>query len=422
MAVFVSFSLFPDLFSLSSLTKFLSAFKLYTLGITARCLDSQNGKGDIVMNDQRRMIDSGIYFQYEGWIMKQTLVAMMLFLIAGQGASFGQERFQLVSALRTGYGDAAGVSSFTAYGYDSEGNRIDQRVFDGVDSAAALMSSIRYSYDAQKRRVEELLLDAGGDTLSIVRYSYGTEGLLSVSTLRKDGGLQFSDSMCYEGGVLREQRRQNAAGGLTFYNRYGYSAGLLASDSLFESDGAGGFAATQARILSRNTDSTVSNEAQWRVSAGQWYLISTTVMAYAGKNLVSVTTYEGDAVSKRLMDSLAYAVDAYGNRTLEAHFDDERIKTYDIAYIWRDTQQVGVAAGANTRRPGSRIALCNGRLTFGAPVSGNLEFFRIDGRRICEQRLSGETGASLPLSLSTGHYVAMVRGTVNQSLSITIHN
>jgi hypothetical protein len=347
---------------------------------------------------------------------------MLFFLIAGQGASFGQDRFQLVSALRTGYGDAAGVSSYTAYGYDSEGNRIDQRVFNGVDSAAALMSSVRYTYDMQKRCTEELLLNASGDTLSIVRYTYGTEGLLSASTLRKDGSLRFSDSLLYAGGVLVEQRRYLSSTQLSFFHRYGYQSGLLSSDNLYERDATDGFTATQTRLLSRNTDSSVAREAQWRNAGGQWYCISTTVMAYANKNLVSAVTYEGDAASKRLMDSLAYNVDAYGNRTLETQFDDERVKTYDIAYTWRDTQPVSVTAAANTRRPGSRMALCNGRLNFGAPVSGSLEFFRIDGRRICERRLSGEASASLPLSLTAGHYVAMVRGTVNQSLSITIHN
>lgn len=354
--------------------------------------------------------------------MNRMPIAMMLFLIVAHAVIMGQERFQLVSALRTGYGDAAGTSSYTAYHYDAEGNRVDQRVFDGVDSAAALMSSVRYSYDTQKRCTEDLLLGTSGDTLSMVRYAYGPDGLVSARTLNKDQSVRFSDSLLYTGGVLIEQRRYSASSQMTFYHRYGSTAGLLSSDSLYESNGGGGFAATQARILARNADSTVSSEAQWRVAGGQWYRISTTMMAYANKHLVSATAYEGDATTKRLIDSLACTVDSYGNRTLEAHFDNERQKTYAIAYTWRDTQPVGVASRAVDHGGGAHLAYNKGRLDFSVPVSGSLVLCGINGRRIWERRLVGEVTASLPTGLSAGNYVAMVRGTVNQSLSITIHN
>jgi hypothetical protein len=338
-----------------------------------------------------------------------------------QGICLAQERFVLDAELRTNFSGGGSVSAYTAYHYDTEGNRVERRVFDGVDSAAALLSSVRYTYDAQDRCTEELLVDDGGDTLSIVRYTWGADGMLSAATLRKNGAVRFTDSLRYTGGLLSALERYNGAGERTWYRRYGYEDGLAATDSLYEPDGGGGFAATQARLLSRNADSTVASEAQWRVAGGAWYLISTTVMSYTDKELVSATTYEGDGASLRLMDSLAYTVDSDGNRTLEEHFDNERTKTYAIAYTWRDTQPTTtIAQGAGPVR--SRVAWRNGRVEFGRPVSGSLVVFSVDGRRVWEQRLANAEFAAVPAALGAGRYVAMVRGEINQSVSITIHN
>ncbi|MBD3241413.1 MAG: hypothetical protein GF331_12565 [Chitinivibrionales bacterium] len=347
--------------------------------------------------------------------------SLLVFIVLVQGVCFAQERFVLESELRTNFSSGGSVSSFTAYHYDTEGNRVERRVFDGVDSAAALMSSVRYSYDTQGRCVEELLVDDAGDTLSMVRYAWGAEGVLRATTLDSDGSVRFADSLRYAGGLLRAQERYDAAGELAWYRNYGYERGSAASDSLYEPDGVGGFSATQARLLSRNTDSTVAAEAQWRLAGGAWYLISTTVMSYADKELVSATTYEGDGATLRLMDSLAYAVDSYGNRTLEEHFDDERTKTYEIAYTWRDTQQ-GVAIAPVAAAARSSMAWRNGRVEFGRPVSGCFVLCRIDGRRVRERRLASEESVTLSAGLSVGRYIALVRGTLNESLSITIHN
>ncbi len=347
---------------------------------------------------------------------------MLIFVVLLQVACFAKERFVLESELRTNFSGGGSISSLTAYHYDNDGNRIERRVFDGVDSTATLVSSVRYSYDAQGRCIEELLVDDGGDTLSIVRYTWGTDGMLSAATLRKDGSVRFADSLRYTDGLMRVQGRYNAAGELTWYHSYSYVNGLSATDSLYESNGGSEFVATQARIISHNADSTVASEAQWRVSGGQWYLISTKVMAYAQKILVAAMTYETDGASGRLIDSLAYTADSYGNRTFEAHFDSEREKTYYITYTWRDTQPVGIAAKAVNHRNGAHLAYNKGRLDFCVPVSGSLVLWSINGRRIWERSLSGEVTASLPTSLSPGNYVAMVRGTVNQSLAITIYN
>lgn len=346
---------------------------------------------------------------------------VLVCVLLAHGVCVAQERFLLESELRTNLSGGDSVSFFTAYHYDNDGNRIERRVFDGVDSAAALMSSVRYSYDTQERCTEELLVGTGGDTLSIVRYTWGADGMLSAATLRSDGSVRFADSLRYAGGLLHAQERYDAAGELTWYRNFGYEDGLLATDTLYEPDGGSGFAAAQACILSRNADSTVASEAQWRRADGAWYQISTTAMTYTDRELVSATTYEGDGATQRLIDSVAYALDSYGNRTLEEHFDNERIRTYEIVYTWRDTQQrVAYARSAGRERP--RVAWRDGRVEFGLPASGCLVLCRTDGRRVCERQFSNRTFVPLPTGLSAGRYVAMIRGTVNQSLATTIHN
>ena len=144
---------------------------------------------------------------------------LLVFALLVPGVCLAQERFVPESELRTNYSGGGSVSAYTAYHYDAEGNRIERRVFDGVDSAAALMSRVRYCYDAHDRCIEELLIDNVGDTLSIVRYAWGDDGLLCAATLRGDGSVRFTDSLRYESGLLSVQERYNAAGELTWYHR-----------------------------------------------------------------------------------------------------------------------------------------------------------------------------------------------------------
>ena len=352
--------------------------------------------------------------------MKKCLIAMMLFLIVIQGVSIGKERFQLVSALRTGYGDASGKTSYTAYHYDSEGNRIDQRVFDGADSMAAMMSGIIYSYDSKDRCAEELLLGEKGDTLSIVKYAHGSNGLLSASILRKDGSRRFKDSLLYSDEMLVEQRRYGETGTMTFYRRYTYKSKLLCADSLYEPDGDGKFTATKARLISRNDDGTVSLEAQWLLSGGKWYQTSSTVMAYQKDNLISATTYETDGTAKRLVDSLAWAYDSHGNRTKEEFYDLERVKNYEIVYTWRDTQPENVLSEFGRKKP-RVISWRNGRLEFGTPMSGSVTIVRADGRQVARRSINRQHIVDLGTGLSAGRYIVMARGAVNQTLSININ-
>lgn len=131
---------------------------------------------------------------------------VLVCVVLVQSVCLAQERFVLKSELRTNFSEGGSVSAFTGYHYDTRGNRIERRVFDGIDSTVALMSSVKYSYDAQDRCIEELLVEAGGDTLSIVRYTWGADGLISAVTLSKDGRVRYSDSLRYTGGLQGRKR------------------------------------------------------------------------------------------------------------------------------------------------------------------------------------------------------------------------
>ncbi|MBD3418800.1 MAG: hypothetical protein GF398_01655 [Chitinivibrionales bacterium] len=343
---------------------------------------------------------------------------ILIFLL--QGLCLSQVQFILHSELRTGYSGANPVSTFTAYRYDNNGNRTQRRVFDGIDRAAALMSSIEYLNDDNGRCIEERLLNANEQTLSTVRYSHGPDGLLSAATLRSDGSVRFSDSLLYENGLLREQRRYSSSGMLVWYHRYTCSEGLCVSDSLFEPDSTGAFAATQIRLMSHAGNGEVESEILWRMSEGIWYVISTTVMAFADTHLVSATTYEGDGFSKRLLDSLAYSVDAYGNRILEEHFDREQTKTCQIAYTWLEAFPTAIYKPTRHMENGF-AQVRNSTLQFGSTVSGYLVLSRLDGCRVHSQPLNGKSFIELPSHLSSGTFVAtVVSETITRSYSLSI--
>ncbi len=173
--------------------------------------------------------------------------------------------------------------------------------------------------------------------------------------------------------------------------------------------------------MAHNPDSTIATESRRRFSGDQWYVISTTLMDYSDQGLVSATTYEGDGATKRLMDSLAYAVDEHGNRVREEHFDNERTKTYRIVFTWHDTQHVAVA-GAVAKAPSTIATWRNRRLQFGRPVSGGLILCQLDGRRVHTHTFRNEESVGLPEGLVAGRYVAILSGEIQRSLTITIHN
>lgn len=340
-----------------------------------------------------------------------------------QGTSLVANRFLLQTELRTNYNGGSSGKFFTGYTYDESGNRIQKRVFDGVDSAAALMSREVLSYDANGQLTQNLLLSATGDTLSIVRNIYGANGLTAASTLNKDCSIRFIDSMFYSDGILTQQSRSNASGTKIFFNRYTYSVGLLSADSLFEPDGSGGFAPTQARRITHNTDSTVAQEVQWRKSGTAWYAVSTTKMTYSQKLLISTTVYETDGSSRALTDSLSYRYDGDGNRTKESHFDNERTLTYDIVYTWKDTQPTtGGIAYRNTAPDLQRVSYHDGRIVLSTPFSGIITVYSIDGCKVSQNRIENGNCAIPGCQIAKGRYYAMLNGTTNKSFAITINN
>lgn len=227
-----------------------------------------------------------------------------------------QEQYALQSELRTSYTSGSPVSFYSRYQYDSDGNRVSRLVHDGADSLAGLLSRVAYSYNSQQQCTQELLTDVSGDTLSIVRYTHGLNGLTGARTLSSTNSLLYRDSLFYTGPVVTSVYRHDETGATTYFRRYSYVAGALSADTLFEPDGSGGFTPTQARVMVRNADGTVASEHQWRSGQGIWYAISTTIMGYTDKKLVSATRYETDGLSRRLMDSLAYPTTRSGTALL----------------------------------------------------------------------------------------------------------
>jgi hypothetical protein len=333
----------------------------------------------------------------------------------------GADRFLLQTELRTTYTGAFAAKSFTGYNYNASGNRIARRVFDGVDSSSALMSRELFTYDADSRLSQDLLLSATGDTLSIVRNTYGSGGLICAATLKKDGSVRFTDSLIYSGAVLAEQRRYNSSATMTYFHRYAYVSGLLCADSLFEPDGANGFAATQALLISRNADSTVAREAQWRKSSDLWYPVGITKMTYTQKLLVSAATYEADGSSGALTDSLAYAYDAHGNKIKESSFSDDKTLVYEIASIWFDTQPIDVLAFLHAEMPVHHVAFRNGRISFGAPFTGTVTVYSAAGCKVTQLRFDKSESSLLGFKAASGRYFATANGTLNQTFSFVLN-
>ncbi len=348
---------------------------------------------------------------------KSALIALFVF----QSLCFSSDCFVLQSELLTSLSGSSPQSTYTHYRYDANGLRSETRVFDGVDSAALLMSSVEYRYDAQGRCSEEILLSASGDTLSIVNYVYSASGIVSAATLRKDGSLRFRDSLIYDNGVLIEQRRYNATGGINFLHRYTYSAGLLLADSLCEPADGGSFAATQVRILDYNNENKVASEIQSRLVSGQWFVISTTVMDYNWNLLVSAAKYENDGASRRLQDSLSYAYDQWGNRTKEERFSSDRELVQTTDYVWEDLLAVGIA-GTKSNRNSFQVYHRNGRINFSTPFSGQMAVYYTNGRSAYSRRLNDEKSFSISRALPSGKYLVKLTGNFKQTFSINVFN
>jgi hypothetical protein len=355
--------------------------------------------------------------------MKKSYFLVLLSLLVVHGSNLGANRFLLQTELRTNFNGGVSANIFTRYTYDESGNRIFKRVFDGLDSTVALMSREALSYNIEGQISQDLLLSASGDTLSIVQYTYGTNGLEIVSTLNKSGSIRFIDRMSYSGEMLTEQSRYNSSGTKIFFHRYSYSRGLLNADSLFESDGAGSFAASQTRLISYNTDSTVAQEMQWRKSGTTWYEVSTTKMAYTQRLLLSTAVYEADGSSGALTDSISYVYDLNRNRTKESHFDKERMLTYNIVYTWIDLQPVGIIISRNAVSSAQqRVCYRDGQIVLSTPFTGTVTIYSVDGCKISQNHLEHGNRVMLGSRTANGRYYAMFSGISKQFFPITINN
>jgi hypothetical protein len=350
-----------------------------------------------------------------------TRITVLIVVLFMSFTVFGSDGLVLISELRTNHAD--GTEAFSAYTYDFAGNRIDKRIWDGVDSSALLMSRCMYSYDEDNRISREILLDTGNDTLSIVSYAYGSDGAVCIATRRKDGSIRLKDSLFYTEGKLHEWRRYNAADTMTFFHCFGYTGGILTADTLFEPDGAAGFSPTQVRSIGYNSDSTVARESHLRKTGGQWYCITTTVMTYNQKRLQSATTLETEGLTGRLVDSLAYEYDAADRRIKESYFDNERTLIYAIDYTWGLPPWSRIVPDRPmTLYRTAPAYYANGVLRFWAPFTGMVDLYSAGGRRIGSMQLRNVSLTSITPALAAGRYVARCSGTVCQSFTFTIHD
>jgi hypothetical protein len=199
----------------------------------------------------------------------------------------------------------------------------------------------------------------------------------------------------------------------------------MVADSLYELVSTA-YVATQADLFTYNPDSTVAKEAQWQMSSGTWYSISTAFMSYAGGSLVSVATHERDGIGTGMTDSLAYAYDSYDNRTKEEDYNGSKALTHRIIYTWRDTLPVLVLMSEKMRSD-QRFALSakQGRLT--ADISsqnrGMITIYDLTGKLMC--RMAVDHSGVVPLQgvIGRGSYIAVyTSGTKKQVMNFTIFN
>lgn len=323
-----------------------------------------------------------------------------------------QSDFRLESELRTTYADVGNNAVLTCYTYNGSGERIAKTAYDGTDTLADELSTTAYTYDGNGNVGEELLLNAAGDTLSIVAYLYdASDNLVSTRVNRADGSLRFRDSLLYSGGNLTENHRYNAAGELTSYHAYSYSGGLRVSDSLFE-DAGGRLQATQAVAFAHDGADRVVKESNYRLVTGDWYLISTVLLTYTDSLLAAVAEYEGDGSTERLMDSLAYSHDTWGNRIREEGYDDEAVLVYAIDYTWED-MRTSVAVSSSAPRQQRLSATHDGGMLRLRGAGGHcaVAVFDMAGKRVAQRTaLSDSTGFRLAANLPAGRYVVRVSG------------
>jgi hypothetical protein len=241
------------------------------------------------------------------------------------------QTFRLVSEKKDTYGISGKSEVFTAFDYDSDGQRIAKRAFAGADTGGTALGTTTYRYDGGGRLIREVTAN-GPDTVTDAAYEYGLiPKPIKVTVRGAAGKLRYTDTSVYDGsGNLLSEERKSAAGIVLFDRHYGYDGGMrLIADTLFETDGVSP-QASQMRALFYNGDGTVSREDHSRFADGAWFLWEKVMMAYAGGKLVGVTAFEG---AKR-MDSLAIAYDGDGNRSRESRFDEDGTPIDDVYFSW----------------------------------------------------------------------------------------
>jgi hypothetical protein len=339
---------------------------------------------------------------------------LFILVILAPTLCFAAGSYSLKSELHTNY--LAGASKlFTVYSYDNGGMCTLKRVFNGVDSTTSLLSRQVFTYDASLRLIKTILASAEGETLSITMKNYGPAGLTDTSILNKNGGLRFKDSIIYINGIISEQRRYNSALSLTSFHHFTYTSSLLTADTLFETDGVGGFVASNATVFSYNADSTTSSKKFWLKQDASWYAIKTTKMTYVDGFLDNVSTYEADGSSNRMIDSIAFVYDNNGNRIKELRFDNERSLVYDIVYKWYDPKSAVVIQIPQIQLTKPEVVFKNGILSFSSPFTGTVSIYTPSGCLTSRQMITNQKTATLSCKQGYGRYIVQLRGSSNQS-------
>jgi hypothetical protein len=347
-----------------------------------------------------------------------TIVLVSVFL------SFGANQYILDSELKTNFSDnGSSVKFLTAYTYDSDGNRIQQRVWNGTDSITSPMSTIRFSNNSSGA-ITEAINFVGNDTSSIVRYSYSNEKLTAVHTLTKTGALRFADSLIYDvSGRNVEEQRISSSGVKTFFHRYAFNAqGKRSSDSLYELS-SGTYIATQTIFFTYNTDFTVASEVQWRLSGNNWYCISTASMTYSSGSLVAVVTHERDGAGTAMLDSISYSYDIHGNRIKEEKFDGTSFPVYRIDYTWHELPSTFVSM--DRRIMDHRFSIYNKGghlfLDYTFRNRGQIAIYNMAGKRICATTIDHSGIAMINGLYGKGSYIAIFTdGAKEQAINFTI--
>ncbi len=300
---------------------------------------------------------------------------------------------------------------FSPYDYDSLGRRLQRRDYNSRDSSGVKVSHTIWEYDLLDRPWREIAFSQS-DTLSVLVRSYDSLGREFQEAIYGEGGrLRYRDSMSFDHvGNLATTLHFSGTG--TVVSRKTFSQNPLLqqeSDTTWQALPGGGF--EPALILQTQlAQGRVSWTQQWSKNLGgvQWNPTTYTEMAYRGSLLASVTNLEADGSARVMLDSTVYLADAYGNRTSERTFNQDRIASTLIQYNW-----VQLPSTRNAMR-GSRskeIGLVGSHLLFpqGMRLS-DVDLMDSKGRRIVHWAGQGVTEFVIPSSIPSGAYLVHAKG------------